>query len=169
MMLQSQNAPINKLSCSKARKTQQICHYKHTRKNSELLLLFNTGVSFSLRNNFAKSGSFAKVSVPIHNYNSLLGRDWKWQLSSYLRPSGACNSKILTCIIQFIIGLVVFFFCMAECSDCCHCYNMLISQLITYNSFLFGFALSKTHLIQGALYLTLTRLVSWVFSRSVCA
>ena len=78
MIIQSQNAPINKLSRSKARKTQQICHYKHTRKNSELLLLFNTGVSFSLRNNFAKSGSFAKVSVPIHNYNSLLGRDWKW-------------------------------------------------------------------------------------------
>ena len=32
----------------------------------------NRGVDFSLRNNFANSGSFAKVSVPVHNYNSLL-------------------------------------------------------------------------------------------------
>ena len=38
----------------------------------ELFLLFNTGVDFSLRNNFANSGSFAKVFVPVHNYNSLL-------------------------------------------------------------------------------------------------
>ena len=53
-------------------KTQQICYYKHTRKTSELFLLFNTGVDFSLRNNFANSGSFAKVSVPVHIYNSLL-------------------------------------------------------------------------------------------------
>ena len=41
------------------------------RKTSELFLLFNTGVDFSLRNNFANSGSFAKVSVPVHTYNSL--------------------------------------------------------------------------------------------------
>ena len=56
---------------SKAPKTQQTCHYKHTRKTSELFLLFNTGVNFSLCNNFANSGSFAKVSVPVHIYNSL--------------------------------------------------------------------------------------------------
>ena len=59
------------LSRSKAPKTQQICHYKHTRKTSELLLLFNTGADFSLRNNLCKLGSFAKVFVPVHNYNSL--------------------------------------------------------------------------------------------------
>ena len=41
------------------------------KKTSELFLLFNTGVDFSLRNNFANSGSFAKVSVPVHNYDSL--------------------------------------------------------------------------------------------------
>ena len=33
--------------------------------------MFNTGVDFSLRNNFTNSCSFAKVSVPVHNYNSL--------------------------------------------------------------------------------------------------
>ena len=48
---------------------QQICH---TRKTSELFFLFNTGVDFSLRNNFANSGSFSKVSVRVHNYNSLI-------------------------------------------------------------------------------------------------
>ena len=53
-------------------KTQQICHYKHTRKTSELILLFNTGVDFSLRNNFANSSSFTQISVPAHNYNSLI-------------------------------------------------------------------------------------------------
>ena len=56
----------------KAPKTQQICHYRHARKTGELLLLFKTGVYFSLRNNFANSGSFAKVSVPVHIYNSLV-------------------------------------------------------------------------------------------------
>ena len=43
----------------------------NTRKTSELFPLFNTGVDFSLRNNFANSGSFAKVFVPVHIYNSL--------------------------------------------------------------------------------------------------
>ena len=54
-------------------------HPKHSKfaiadireKTSELFLLFNTGVDSSLRNNFANSGSFAKVSIPVHNYNSL--------------------------------------------------------------------------------------------------
>ena len=40
-------------------------------KTSELFSLVNTGVDFSLRNNFANSGSLEKVSVPVHNYNSL--------------------------------------------------------------------------------------------------
>ena len=52
-------------------KKQQICHYRHTKKTRELFLLFNAGVKFSLRNNFANSGFFAKVSVPVHIYNSL--------------------------------------------------------------------------------------------------
>ena len=45
--------------------TQQNCGYRHTRKTSEFFLWFNTGVDFSLRNNFANSGSCAKVSVPV--------------------------------------------------------------------------------------------------------
>ena len=40
-------------------------------KNQRTFFMFNTGVGFSLRNNFANSGSFAKVSVPVHNCNSL--------------------------------------------------------------------------------------------------
>ena len=54
-------------------------HPKHSKfaitdvgENRWIFLLFNTGVDFSLRNNFANSGSFAKVSVPVHIYNSLL-------------------------------------------------------------------------------------------------
>ena len=39
-------------------------------KTGELFLLLNTGVEFSLRNNYANSGSFAKVSITVHNYNS---------------------------------------------------------------------------------------------------
>ena len=65
-------APVYRLSRSKALKTQQICHYRHTRQTSELFFLFNAGVDFSLRNNFANAGSFAKVSAPVHFYNSLV-------------------------------------------------------------------------------------------------
>ena len=65
-------APINRLSCSKAPTTQQIYHYRYTRNTSELFLLSSTGVDFSLSNNFANSGSFAKVSVPVRNHNSLI-------------------------------------------------------------------------------------------------
>ena len=67
-----EKAPVYRLSRSKAPKTQKICPYRHTRQTGELFLLFNKGVNFSLRNNFANSGSFAKVSVPIHIYNSLV-------------------------------------------------------------------------------------------------
>ena len=42
------------------------------RKTGELFLLFNTGVDFSLRNNFANSGSFAKVPVHIDNSSAKL-------------------------------------------------------------------------------------------------
>ena len=60
---------------------KQICHYRHTRKTGELFLLFNTGVDFSLRNNSANSGSFAKVSVPVHIYNSLYRHRFFYELS----------------------------------------------------------------------------------------
>ena len=58
-------APIHKLSRSKAPKTQQIYHYRHTRKISGPFSLYGTGFDFSSRNNFAMLGSFAKVSVPV--------------------------------------------------------------------------------------------------------
>ena len=66
-----EKVPVYRLSRSITPKTQQICHCRHTRKTSELFLLFNTGLDFSLRNNFANSGSFAKVSIPVKIYNSL--------------------------------------------------------------------------------------------------
>ena len=54
-----------------------------TYEKNQWTFLFNTGVNFSLRNNFANSGSVAKVSVPVHNYNSLK----KLTYSSELHPS----------------------------------------------------------------------------------
>ena len=33
--------------------------------------LHDTGIGFSSRNSFANLGSFAKVSIPVHIYNSL--------------------------------------------------------------------------------------------------
>ena len=56
---------MRNLSRSKAPKTQQICHYRHVRKTSQLFLLHDTGADFSCRCNFANLGSFAKVSVPV--------------------------------------------------------------------------------------------------------
>ena len=38
------------------------------------------------------------------------------------------------------------------CFFCDYCYYMFVSRLVTYNSFLFVFSLSVTHLIQVALY-----------------
>ena len=61
--MRKEKAPIYKLSRSKALKTQQVCHYRHTTKTSRLFLLYSTGVNFSPRNNFANLGSFAKVSA----------------------------------------------------------------------------------------------------------
>ena len=69
--LWEEKAPVYRLSRSKAPKTQQICHYIHTRKTGERFLFVNTGVGFSLRNNFANSGFYAKVSIPVHIDNSL--------------------------------------------------------------------------------------------------
>ena len=56
-----------KLSCSKASKTQQICGYKHTRKNSKLFQWHRTGIEFMPRNNFANLVSLAKVSIPVRS------------------------------------------------------------------------------------------------------
>ena len=75
------------LSRGKAPKTQQICHYRHTRKTSEVFLMFNAGTDFSLRNNFANSGSFAKVSVPVYIYNSLKDFDY---------VCGSCDTPLST-------------------------------------------------------------------------
>ena len=79
------------MSLSKAPKTQQICHYKHARKTSELFLLFNTGVNFSSRNSFANLGSFAKISVPVGSITPSLTRirkfGWKSSQRLYLQKS----------------------------------------------------------------------------------
>ena len=47
---------------------------------------------------------------------------------------------------------------MVECSD--YYYSRFVCQLITYNSVLFGFTLSITHLIQGAFYAFKTETIS---------
>ena len=78
--LWEEKAPVYRLSRGKAPKTQQNCHYRHTRKNWWNFLLFNTGVDFSFRNKFANAGSFAKVSVPVHIYNSLIAYIAIWEL-----------------------------------------------------------------------------------------
>ena len=70
--LWQEKTSIYRLSRSKVPKTQQISHYRHARKTGESFPLFNTGVDFSLHNNFANSGSFAKVFVPVNIYNPLL-------------------------------------------------------------------------------------------------
>ena len=71
IIMHKEKAPIYKLSRSKAPKTQQIRHYRHARKTSGPFFLHNAGVYFSFRNNFSNLSSFVKVSVPVHNYNSL--------------------------------------------------------------------------------------------------
>ena len=63
-------------------------HPKHSKfaitnireKPVNFFLLFNTGADFSLRNNFAKSGFCAKVSVPVHIYNSLCQLDFSFEV-----------------------------------------------------------------------------------------
>ena len=49
----------------KAPETQQICYYRHATKTSGPFLWYDMSVGFYSRNNFAKIGSFAKVSVPL--------------------------------------------------------------------------------------------------------
>ena len=58
--------PIYTFSRSKAHKTQQIFGYSYRhREISGSVPLYDMGVDFSLLNNFANLGSFAKVSVPV--------------------------------------------------------------------------------------------------------
>ena len=89
--LWQEKAPIYRLSRSKAPKTHQICHYRHTRETSELFLFFNTGVDFSLCNNFVNSGSFAKVSVPVHIYNSLTKQPF---MGGVVAPCSGVDNKV---------------------------------------------------------------------------
>ena len=58
-------APIYILTSRKAPETQQICYCRHATKTSGPFLLYDMGVGFNIRNNFANFGSFAKVSVPL--------------------------------------------------------------------------------------------------------
>ena len=95
-----EKTPIYKLFRSKAPKTQQICYYKHTRKTGELFLLFNTGVDFSLHNNFANPGSFAKVSVPVHTYDSLIKYCSCLEYLPYVH--WADNSEYCTALLFFV-------------------------------------------------------------------
>ena len=109
-----EKAPILKLSHSKSPKIQQIRHYRHTRKTSELFLLFNTGVDFILRNNFANSSSFAKVSVPVHNYNSLIYTNIKCGFVSLLSPIMIYQYIIITHLQWTTIGPEVLWLCAAH-------------------------------------------------------
>ena len=65
LIMHKEEAPIYKPSCSKAAKTQQICHYRHVRKTCGLFLLHDTNAGVSSRNNFANLGSFAKVFISV--------------------------------------------------------------------------------------------------------
>ena len=78
-------APIYTLSRSKALKTQQICHYRYAKKTSGLFLLYDTGVDFSSRNNFANLDTFAKVSVSVESIIPWIYRlrIWVWVKESW--------------------------------------------------------------------------------------
>ena len=82
-MMRKEKAPIHKLSRSKAPLTQQICHKRQARKTSWPFLLYNTGVDFSFRNNFANVGSFAKVSVPAESIIPLFSKVYIHTYSVY--------------------------------------------------------------------------------------
>ena len=95
--------PVYRLSRSEAPKTQLICHYRHTRKTGEPFLLFNTGVDFNLRNNFDISGSFAKVSVPVHIYNSLVKLVNKLELLALNSKKETTEDSVDSEALQLII------------------------------------------------------------------
>ena len=69
---------------------------RHARKTSELFLLYDTGVDFSSRNNFANLGLFAKVSVPVQSIIPWLAFSLLQQPS--LRVHAAGKSVTATCL-----------------------------------------------------------------------
>ena len=100
--LWSEKAPIYRSSRSKAPKTQQICNYKHTRKTNELFYCLT-------RASTLVSSIISQTQVPLRKFpflfiipclavpeNSSCLLIWQWL------PSGACNSKNLTCINKHI-------------------------------------------------------------------
>ena len=57
--------PFTSYPAEKHPKMEQICYYRHATKTSGLFLLYDTGVGFNSRDNFANLDFFAKVSVPL--------------------------------------------------------------------------------------------------------
>ena len=102
-----------------APKTQQICHYRHAGKTSELLLLYNTGVDSSTRNNLANLGSFAKVSVPVH---SIIPCSHSTAANGLVRPNLILHlkRKILHCSIDFALKsqTILFIKCFSFAQKC---------------------------------------------------
>ena len=76
----------------KAPKTQQICYYRHTTKTSGHFLLYDTGVGFNSRNNFANLGSFVKVSVPLQYIIPCSYHIPCWELSPLTSMQTAYNT-----------------------------------------------------------------------------
>ena len=64
--------PFTSYPAGKHPKIQQVCHYRHARKTRGPFFLYNTGFDFSSSNNFANSGSFAKVSISVETIISWL-------------------------------------------------------------------------------------------------
>ena len=58
----------------------QVILQQRTQKPANLILLCDTGVKFSLRNIVVNSGFFAKVSILVKIYNSLLSpRNYRYE------------------------------------------------------------------------------------------
>ena len=106
IIIRKEKAPIYKFFLSKVPKTQQICHYRHARITSGLFLLYDKGVGFSSRKNFANLGSFAKAeAVECRICNSLIEATSKFEVvSSSMSHMKKDNSNILTintCLLVF--------------------------------------------------------------------
>ena len=71
-------APIYKLFCSKASKTEQTCGYRHTGKTRKLFWCHRTCID-----NFANLDSFAKFSVPVGSIISCSNTEELWSYSLY--------------------------------------------------------------------------------------
>ena len=83
IMTHKEKAPIYKLSRSKVFKTQQICHYRKTRKTRVPFSLYDIDIDFSYRNYLANSGSLAKVSVPVRSIIPWFPCIVYWQFSQF--------------------------------------------------------------------------------------